>query len=254
MEHVLNLVPVSKETQQKEKIYKSIHSKAVKILEKENRYDCKTMGKIKTTPPNPQKPVLQGAGEERRKILADKNQVQKNTFSIKKPAVPSVNELPKIPKKSNKKVDKIYENAMRNINSVPKKPKNIYVDSVNGNKNELDNSGLVPKYMKKSDYGKLPNYIVKRKEEVEQSEKLYDEYLNKHLSEQAAKEVSQEDREILLKNLKAKWDQLNYKYQGLSVVTDTVPKKFRKENLENEMSSVQADIKFLEKHTKIFIN
>jgi len=252
-EHIADLVPVPKEIKEKPTIYKSIHTKAVRTEEKENRFDCKTMGKIKTTPPNPKQPVTQGTGDKRRKILADSRKAPSNQVKNRKPAVPSVKQLPKYAKKSSN-VDKIHENAMRNINSVPKRPKHIYVDSVNGNKNEIENSGLVPKYVKKVDYGKLPDYISKRNAEVENAENLYDAYLKKHLDEQAAKEISEEERLSLLSNLKKKWEQLNYKYQGLSVVTDTVPKKFRKEKLEEEMSDMQADIKFLERHTKIFIN
>lgn len=255
-EHIADLVPLPKEIKPKQEIYKSIHNKQVKIEEKENRFCCKTMGKIKTTPPNPKQPVTQGTGDKRRTILAESRRAvdnHPNPIRNRKPAVPSVKQLPKYAKKLSK-IDKIHENAMRNINSVSKKPKNICVDSVNGHKNEIDNSGLVPKYVKKVDYGKLPSYILKRNAEVQNAENLYDAYLNKHLEEQAAKEISQEERLSLLTSLKKKWEQLNYKYQGLSVVTDTVPKKFRKEKLEEEMSDVQADIKFLERHTKIFIN
>lgn len=212
------------------------------------------MGKIKTSPPNPKDPVTKGTGDKRRKILADSRKTTQISLKNRKPAVPTQSQAaPKYAKKSIK-TNKIYENAMRNINSVPKKPKDIFVDSCYGNKNETERSGLVPRYVKKADYGKLPNYIIKRSLEVEHAENLYDQYLNEHLKNEAAKEVSEEDRLSLLKSLKAKWDQLNHQYQGLSVVTDTVPKKFRKETLESQMSDVQKDIKFLERHTKIFIN
>jgi len=228
LEHISFLIPTCPETKQATTLYKSSHSKKVKTLEKENRFDCKTMGKIKTNPPNPKDPVTKGTGDKRRKILADSRRTFQNSTLNRKPAVPTQSQAaPKYAKKSDK-VNKIHENAMRNINSVPKKPKNIFVDSCYGNKNETEISGLVPRYVKKVDYGKLPNYIVKRNEEVENAENLYDSYLNEHLKKEAAKEVSEEDRLSLLNSLKVKWDQLNHQYQGLSVVTDTVPKKFKK--------------------------
>ncbi len=42
-------------------------------------------------------------------------------------------------------------------------------------------------------------------------------------------------------------------FQGLSVVTDTVPKKSRKERMEAEMKQLERDIETIEKHATIYI-
>ena len=259
-EHVINLVPMELFIKPKPDIYQSVHAPDVKNQEKENRYNCKTMGKLKTTPPNPKKPVMKGTGDKRRKILGDSRKSDSliSHLKPKKPPVPNAKELAvsfkkKFAKKSDKANDKIYQNAMQNINSVAKKGKNIYVDSCDGHKNEMKNSGLVPKYVYKAEYGVTPNYILQRKIEVADAEAQYDDFLKIHMKKQAAKEVGADERRCLLENFKTKWNHLNHKYQGLSVVTDTVAKKSRKEKLENEISQIEADIKFLEKYSKILI-
>ena len=41
--------------------------------------------------------------------------------------------------------------------------------------------------------------------------------------------------------------------KGLSVTTDTAPKKYRKERMEAEMKQLERDIEMVEKHRHIFI-
>lgn len=41
--------------------------------------------------------------------------------------------------------------------------------------------------------------------------------------------------------------------QGLSVMTDTIPKKSRKERMEAEMAQLEKDIELMEKHPVIYI-
>ncbi len=53
--------------------------------------------------------------------------------------------------------------------------------------------------------------------------------------------------------LKKNWDELHHQYQGLSVVTDTAPKKYRKERLEQEMKQLEKDIELIERHKTIYI-
>ena len=45
--------------------------------------------------------------------------------------------------------DFVKTNAIENIMAVPKKPQPIYVDTKKGDKHPMENSGLVPKYLKK---------------------------------------------------------------------------------------------------------
>ena len=63
-----------------------------------------------------------------------------------------------------------------------------------------------------------------------------------------------EYREVLLGGLKANWEDLHHQYQGLSVITDTAPKKARKERMEAEMKQLEKDIEMIERHQRLYIS
>ena len=63
-------------------------------------------------------------------------------------------------------------------------------------------------------------------------------YVAEELRARALEQIGTEQRAELLRGLKAKWDDLHQQFQGLSVVTDTAPKKNRKERMEAQMSQV----------------
>ena len=60
-------------------------------------------------------------------------------------------------------------------------------------------------------------------------------------------------RQAIIDGLKRNWEEIHHQYQGLSVVTDTAPKKNRKERMEAEMNQLERDIELLEKHSHIYI-
>ena len=61
-------------------------------------------------------------------------------------------------------------------------------------------------------------------------------------------------RQTLLAGLKGNWEELHHQYQGLSVITDTAPKKARKERMEAEMKQLEKDIELLERHQRLYIS
>merc|ERR1739848_420935 len=114
-----------------------------------------------------------------------------------------------------------------------------FADTRDGKIHDLEDSGLTLKYVKKDNYGETPKYLTKRKEEAERQQQEYDGYVKESMRKGAMKELSYEER--------------HHQYQGLSVVTDTAPKKNRKERMEAEMNQLEKDIELLEKHPKIYI-
>ena len=60
-------------------------------------------------------------------------------------------------------------------------------------------------------------------------------------------------RSGILAGLKEKWQDLYQQYQGLSVVTDTISKRMRKEWMEEQMRQIEKDIETIEKHTSIYV-
>ena len=103
------------------------------------------------------------------------------------------------------------------------------------------------------DFGRVPVYLNKRKEEISQAQEEYNAYIAEHFRRGAMNQLSPSEREEILRGLKENWEQLHHEYQGLSVVTDTAPKKNRKERMEAEMKQLERDIETIEKHKLIYI-
>lgn len=100
----------------------------------------------------------------------------------------------------------------------------------------------------------MPTYLRKRQEEMARAQEEYNAYIAESFKKGAMKQLSESERGSILMGLKANWEDLYHQYQGLSVVTDTLPKKHRKERLEFEMKQLERDIQMMEKHSTIYIS
>ena len=147
----------------------------------------------------------------------------------------------------------ISQNAVDTIMAVPRQPEKNVVDTRKGDKFSLDPSGLAPIFIKKKDFGNVPEYIIQRKEDTAKARAEYEAYMNEYLKRGALRSMSEEERAAILQGLKQNWDDLHHKFQSLSVVTDTIPKKLRKEKLENDMKMLEKDIDLLQRHQLIYI-
>ena len=88
----------------------------------------------------------------------------------------------------------ITTNAVENIMSVPKKPEKKYADTKVGATHQLDPSGLTPKYLNKKDFGKNPEYLEKRKKEMETAQIEYDAYIRERFRQGAMQQISEDER------------------------------------------------------------
>lgn len=208
----------------------------------------KTMGpaKVETRPPN----------EFLKKHENDPKAAEKKPFNYpdndrKRPTVPAKEDRPIMGLKTTK--DFIKQNAVENIMSVPRKPEKNFVDTRGGDKQPLETSGLEPKYVHKKDFGVTPEYIKRREEEIRKAQEEYNTYVAEHFRRGAMQQMSEQERLDILDGLKSNWEYLHHEYQGLSVVTDTAPKKNRKERMEAEMKQLERDIETIEKHRCIYI-
>ena len=104
------------------------------------------------------------------------------------------------------------------------------------------------------DYGEVPKYLERRKEDIAKAQQDYDAYVADHFRRGAMQCLSEQERNDILNGLKDNWEQLHHEYQGLSVVTDTAPKKNRKERMEAEMKQLERDIEMIEKHRVIYLS
>ncbi|KAJ8375867.1 hypothetical protein SKAU_G00064470 [Synaphobranchus kaupii] len=151
------------------------------------------------------------------------------------------------------KRDYVKSNAIDTILSAPRKPQPSYAFTKNGDKQLLENSGLVPKYVNKKGYGQIPEYLQQRKVKERKAQEEYDEYVREHLRQGAMKQLSDEERQSTLQGLKKNLEQMYHQYQCLSIVIDTIPKRNRKEKLESQMKEVEKDIDLVERHKTIYI-
>ncbi|XP_053121676.1 enkurin isoform X2 [Hemicordylus capensis] len=204
------------------------------------------MGPVKVQLPSP-KDFLQKHSKEPK--LPKRKKDKKKTIEL---TVPRRTDHPVMGVHSNKNF--VTTNAANAIIGVPKKPQQLCVDRQQGDKFLLETSGLVPKYLKKKDYGMTPKYVIKRNEEARRAQERYDSYVRETLRQKAMKRLSDEERDSLLEGLKKNWEEVHQAFQSLSVEIDTIPKKLHKERLELQMKQLEHDIQTIEKHKVIYIS
>ena len=88
---------------------------------------------------------------------------------------------------------------------------------------------------------------------MHKAQEEYDHYVAESLRRGQMEQVGEQQRQQLLGGLRKNWEELHHQYQGLSVVTDTVSKKARKERMEAEMKQLERDIEMMEQHKVIYI-
>ncbi|KAG5850445.1 enkurin-like [Anguilla anguilla] len=248
-ESIYNLIPREEVRFETPPRYTSKFRDQVKQEKQSGKAAHRTMGPTKVETPSPEKFLRKHSKEPR---LPEKKQfVYMDGDKLRKPPIPARTEIPKMGVHSAK--DFIRDNTIKNLLSAPRQPQPIYADTKHGDKQPLECSGLVPKYLKKKDYGQIPEYLLQRKVEEGRAQEEYDEYVKERVRQGAMKQLSDEERLSTLQGLKKNWEELHHQYQALSIVTDTGPKKYIKEKLEMQMKQLEKDIDLIERHKTIYI-
>lgn len=105
-----------------------------------------------------------------------------------------------------------------------------------------------PDYLKKEDYGKVPEYLAQVKDEIKQENELIDRFVAQQMMEyedapELCDEMDEEERAVLIEKLKTKWDAVNKRYQVLCMHTMFEGhSKIKKENFEKELDGIEADL------------
>ncbi|XP_070584335.1 enkurin isoform X2 [Erythrolamprus reginae] len=245
-ESIYNLLPqIVEKTQRREKpSFISGFRPYVKRAVAQSKSPWKTIGPPKVQVPCP-KNFLQKHSKEQ-KIPAKKKRNKKVELGV-----PKRTDHPIMGVQCTRNF--INTNASNAIVAVPKKPLPVYVDRSKGDRFLLETSGLVPKYLKKKDYGVIPKYVIKRTEDTRKAQEQYDHYVRETLRQNAMKRLTEEERESLLEGLKTNWEEVHQAFQNLSVELDTIPKKRYKEKLEEDIKQLEHDIHIIEKHKVIYI-
>ncbi|CAG5134770.1 unnamed protein product [Candidula unifasciata] len=245
---IYNLLEVEETKEIKQKRYNSKFRQNIKEEFQTGHAHYKTMGPAKVPVPQPTEFLKK---HEKEPQLPNKESFHYPDDDHRKPPVPKINDAPLMGLKTTKNF--ITTNAVENITSVPKHPVKRIVDTRRGDTQNLIPSGLEPVYVHKKEFGEVPVYLTKRREEVKRAQDEYDQYVAESFKRGALRQLTEEERGAILDGLKANWEDIQDQYQGLSVVTDTIPKKCRKERLEAQMKQLEKDIELFEKHKIIYI-
>uniref|UniRef100_A0A0B6ZXA2 Enkurin domain-containing protein n=1 Tax=Arion vulgaris TaxID=1028688 RepID=A0A0B6ZXA2_9EUPU len=245
---IYNLLEVEETREIKQKRYNSKFRENVKDEFVSGRWNSKTMGPAKVPQPQPTEYLKKHQKEPQ---LPKRESFHYSDDDKKKPPIPKKNDVPLMGLKTTKNF--ICTNAVETITSVPKLPAKRFVDTRHGDTQNLIPSGLEPVFVHKKEFGEVPVYVTKRKEEVKRAQDEYDQYIAENFKRGALRQLTEEERDAILDGLKANWEDVQDQYQGLSVVTDTAPKRYRKERLEAQMKQIERDIELFEKHKIIYI-
>ncbi|XP_032093336.1 enkurin isoform X1 [Thamnophis elegans] len=248
-ESIYNLLPqiVEKSQITEKPSFVSAFRPYVKRAIQQSKSPWKTIGPPKVQVPSP-KNFLQKHSKEPKLPTKKKDKRSKKAPEL---SVPKRTDHPVMGVQCTRNF--INTNASNAIVAVPKKPLPVYVDRRQGDRFLLETSGLVPKYLKKKDYGEIPKYVIKRNEDTKKAQEEYDDYVRETLRQKAMKRLTEAERETLLEGLKTNWEEVHQAFQNLSVEIDTLPKKLYKEKLETDMKQLELDIHTIEKHKVIYI-
>jgi hypothetical protein len=153
-----------------------------------------------------------------------------------KPDVPKKTDMPVMNLVTSKNF--VVANAVETILAAPKKVSQDAKD-----------------YLKKEDYGKVPNYLKHIKQDIDDEY----EYIQRIQEEEEAMRSSEarplpeEERLELIGGLKQKWEQINTEFQGSTHLTklDTFGKVKRKEKHESELAQIEKDLERLNRRNII---
>ncbi|XP_029156621.1 enkurin [Nylanderia fulva] len=149
--------------------------------------------------------------------------------------------------------DFVKKNILQVKRSYPAEPKQRYVDTRYGNAHDLKRSGLLPIYVHKKNYGKVPKFVVDtmKADEVITHPNFNGDKISK--IPLSCRYIDKEERRILLEDMKKKWEEAMKQFQGLPFLADTLPKAQKKAKMERELKQLEKDIAIIEQHPHIYV-
>lgn len=150
----------------------------------------------------------------------------------------------------------VKTNRLEAVGTTARRVPSAYIDQVSGSNNRFGKaeSGLEPKYVKTATYGKTPKYLTQRKQDLEATRQAQTQAAQSSTSNSGLQQITTDERAAILDGLKANWESLHRDYQGLSMFTDTIPKKTQRNTMEAQLNQLEADINKLERHKVIFVD
>ncbi|XP_015519849.1 enkurin [Neodiprion lecontei] len=267
-EHVTNLIPQIVEERIKSPIYRSkYHMKPAKLKGEDlikldftkeesvesKKFDHRTFGVacVPRTPPTQflkKKSRIEPPRPEIKHVHYKRPGYPKSLpawVPVKRSIKSGLPELPQDPTVTARKNFKL-ENIVNVKRSRPQQPKKRYVDTRYGSAHDLEASGLLPIYIHRADYGKIPSFVssknIKKEEENDETR-----------VQPLCRYITATERAKLLEGMKKKWDELQKEFQCLPFVIDTLPRITRKTQMEDALKQLEKDIDMIEKHPYIYV-
>ncbi|KAM9839661.1 enkurin-like [Aulostomus maculatus] len=224
---------------EKPPLYASKFRPTVILERKLNKDAMKTMG--------PPKVEVQSKQQQKNNKDAKDLKLLKKNQHLREASKPCTVKKPAVPRRTDNHVtaSTSKQNFVKKNVAEQVKPRANHI-----NKNIHEKSGLVPKYVKKKSYGKVPEYVLQRIEDRRAQEESATRA--KQLKEESAnKQLSEEERQTTLNGLKRNWDKLHAEFQGLPFVQDTPSRKAKRAKIDKEMDQLEHYIKLIEGPKKI---
>ncbi|KAM9713195.1 enkurin [Menidia menidia] len=245
VESVYSCIPTEEEEVKKPPRYVSKFRPAVVLESKLTKDAQRMMGPAKVELPSPQNYLKKHSRD-----LKPPQKTQPRTEDCpcvgRKPPVPLRTEPPPMGTQTRR-------DLTRAAILVPGKPTPISVDTNKGHKQPLENSGLVPKYIWKKDYGAVPLYLQQRGQMEQKLLQKTLQQLKDQREQEALQLLTAHEQQHILQSLKRKWDALHLEYQGLPLIIDTLSKKAHKLRLEEAMKRLEQDIGLFQRYRTIYV-
>lgn len=215
----------------------------------------KTMGKPEECVPNPEDYLRKGEGISL-KSKCYHHSKDNYTFSKKPKCYATKEEIKEFNEKmKNKDVERQNQNFValnikKTVEKKPKIPEQKVAVSCKGDLRPLRREGD-PIYIYSKHYGKTPPYLKYYIQNSHKEHRMKRDILD--VEQPKCRYVTREEREKLLEGLKQNWEELQKQYQGLPILTDTIPKKIRKTKMEVDLKQLEKDIVLVERHPYIYV-
>ncbi|KAK9501275.1 hypothetical protein O3M35_012017 [Rhynocoris fuscipes] len=182
--------------------------------------------------------------------------VRRPVVDVPKPAATTTSKIPtredwiKIPERPH--IDFIVRNIRNAVKSHPKPGPFTNFDTAFCRRVQ-HRLICTPQFVKQQGFGKVPDYIVKRKKQLVKERESLAKEMAEHIPQPAYRLISPEERKQLLDDLKKTWAEMQKEFQLLPMLVDTPPKIKHKTKMEANLINIENDIKLIEQYQKIYV-
>ncbi|KAG5893863.1 hypothetical protein JTB14_005472 [Gonioctena quinquepunctata] len=252
-ENIYNITKSQADFKQKSPPFKSKYRED-KSKETHQQIKCvklhATMGLPEEEPPDPAKFLRKHTGKPSYHHCQIKDGKPREHIHNKE-KVPTLEELAKIERPPRTERNFVSDNIKTISKMKTKEPVPRVVIDKTGTTSEPLKAGLEPIYIKMPRFGKTPKYLIRFNEIKEKEYQMKKDASG--VQQLLCKYITRDEREQLLSGLKQNWEELQKQYQGLPILTDTIPKKIRKSKMESDLKQLEKDIVLMERHPYIYV-